>query len=362
MPEPFEQLDAQEQAWVMAELREILSDPDPEQAEQRRHDLAERLRDRHPEVAAWIEEGPTAGKDPERHPALAGLDIDPARAEGLRGAAVLVKYGGNAMVDEAAKQRVIADICALKSLGALPVIVHGGGPAISELLGQVGVKSSFVAGHRKTDREAMSYVEMALSGKVNSEIVKLIGCQGYRSAGLSGKDGGLATATKRIHRVCEGGKVRRSDLGQVGDVSAVDTHLLRTLLSADYIPVIAPIGVGADLEDYNINADMFAGHVAAALRAAALILLTDVDGVFLNLDDPETLIPEFTPHAAREEIGRIIRGGMIPKVESCLVALEGGVAQARIVNGMAEHGLLRALLTDETIGTTIREQEGKSDE
>jgi acetylglutamate kinase len=197
---------------------------------------------------------------------------------------------------------------------------------------------------------------MALSGKVNSEIVKLITFHGYRSVGISGKDGGLATARKRIHKVREGGRLRRSDLGQVGDVAAVDDHLLRLLLSDDYIPVIAPIGVGADLEDYNINADMFAGHVAAALDAAAFVILTDVDGVFLDLDDPSTLISEFTPHAARSEIGRIIQGGMIPKVESCLIALEGGVKMACIINGMAERSMLSALLTPAKVGTIIREQ------
>jgi acetylglutamate kinase len=155
--------------------------------------------------------------------------------------------------------------------------------------------------------------------------------------------------------VREGDRVRKSDLGQVGDVSAVDTHLLDVLLEADYIPVVAPIGVGADLEDYNINGDLFAGHLAAALKAVAFVILTDVDGVFLNLDDPNTLIHDFTPHAAREEVGRIIRGGMIPKIESCLVALRGGVAAARIVNGMAEHSLLTTLLTTSKIGTTIQE-------
>jgi len=355
MPRPFDQLDAQDQTWVMSELREILAEPDPGRAEQRRRELADRLRDGHPEVAAWIEDTGAATAETERHPALVDVAVDDGRAARLRGRVVLVKYGGNAMIDETRKQDVIADICALKSLGTAPVVVHGGGPVITELLAEVGVETPFVGGHRKTDREAMAYVEMALSGKVNSDIVKLIGCHGYRAVGLSGKDGSMVTAKKRIHRVREGGRVRRSDLGQVGDVTAVDTHLLQTLIAADYIPVVAPIGVGADLDDYNINADMFAGHLAAALDAAALVLLTDVDGVYLDLDDPATLIPEFTPHAARGEIGRIIQGGMIPKIESCLIALDGGVREARIVSGMSERALLKALLTDERTGTTIRE-------
>ncbi|MBD3162802.1 MAG: acetylglutamate kinase [Candidatus Latescibacteria bacterium] len=356
MPRPFDQLDARDRTWVMSELREILREPDPEKAEGRRKQLVEKLRADHPTVAAWIADGDEASEKPERHPALESLDVDPGRANALRGRMVLVKYGGNAMIDEARKHGVIADICALKSLGIVPVIVHGGGPAISELLDEVGMETPFIGGHRKTDRAAMGYVEMVLSGKVNSEIVKLIGCHGYRAVGISGKDGGLVTARKRIHLVREGDRVRRSDLGQVGDVVSVDTHLVETLVSGGYIPVIAPIGVGADLEDYNINADMFAGHVAAALDAAALVLLTDVDGVFLNLDDPKTLIPEFSPRAARDEIGRIVQGGMIPKIEACLVAVEGGVGAARIVNGMTDHSLLAALLTEAKIGTTIRER------
>jgi acetylglutamate kinase len=355
MPRPFDRLDARERFRVMEELRAILREPEPAAAARRRKALADDLRAEHPDAAAWIEGATVEKARTTRHSSLEDIGADPHRVERLRGATVLIKYGGNAMVDEELKQSVIADICALKSIGAVPVVVHGGGPVITRLLGEVGVETPFIGGHRKTDREAMGYVEMALSGKVNSEIVKLIGCHGYRSVGISGKDGGLVTAKKRIHRVKDAGRVRRSDLGQVGDVAAVDTHLLVTLLDAGYIPVIAPIGVGVDLEDYNINADMFAGHVAAALEASAMIVLTDVDGVFLDIDDPESLIPEFTPHAAREEIGRIIRGGMIPKIESCLIALEGGVGEARIVNGTAEHSLLTALLTAERTGTTIRE-------
>jgi len=355
MPQPFDHLDSRDQSRVMEELRAILREPDPAVAARRRRELADGLREDHPEVADWVAGAAAPASEVSHHSALKDVAVDAARAEALRGRVVLVKYGGNAMIDEARKQAVIADICALKSLGAEPVVVHGGGPVITELLAEVGVETPFVGGHRKTDREAMAYVEMALSGRVNSEIVKLIGCHGYRSVGLSGKDGGMVTARKRIHRVRDAGRVRRSDLGQVGDVTAVDTHLLRTLLDAGYIPVIAPIGVGADLEDYNINADMFAGHVAAALDARSFVLLTDVDGVYLDLDNPATLIPEFTPHAARDEIGRIIRGGMIPKIESCLIALAGGVGEARIVSGMADHALLTALLTAERTGTAIRE-------
>jgi acetylglutamate kinase len=355
MPHPFDHLDDTDRTRVTAGLREIMREPDPELARVKRRELADSLRDAYPDVAAWIEQPEPESDMLERPSALNGLDVDDELVAGLEGRVVLVKYGGNAMIDEARKQSVIADICALKGLGARPVVVHGGGPVISELLREVGVETPFIGGHRKTDREAMGYVEMALSGKVNSEIVKMIGFHGYRAVGISGKDGGLVTAEKRIHRVRDGDREHRSDLGQVGDVIAVDTHLLDVLLDADYIPVIAPIGVGADLEDYNINGDMFAGHVAAALDAAHFVILTDVDGVLLTLDDPSTLIHDFTPHAVREEVGRIIRGGMIPKIESCLAALDGGVDAARIVNGMSEHSLLEALVTRSKIGTTIQE-------
>ena len=352
----LDDLPREEKNLITDELRVILSEPDPKQAGARRHRLAERVRERYPAVAIWIEEAPRTRAHVNQAPSvLDDLAPDPERVEALRGRVVVIKYGGNAMVDETRKQGVIANICTLKQLGAVPVVVHGGGPVISELLGEVGVETPFVGGHRKTDRDAMGYVEMALSGKVNSEIVKLIGFHGHRSVGISGKDGALVTAVKRIHRVREAGREKRSDLGQVGDVISVNTHLLETLLEGDYIPVVAPIGVGADLEDYNINADMFAGHIAAALNAAVFLVLTDVDGIYLDIDDPGTLIPEFTAHAAREEIGRIINGGMIPKIESCLIALEGGVGEARIVNGMTEHSLLTALLTPEKTGTTLRE-------
>ncbi|MFH2052010.1 MAG: acetylglutamate kinase [bacterium] len=353
MPLPFDKLDPRDQEKVQAELRAILREPDRHVAERRRRALARTLRPDYPDVADWVEDDAPATRTEQDHPVLAGLPINKQKVDALRDRTVLIKYGGNAMVDEALKQEVIADICILKSLGAVPVVVHGGGPAISKLLGEVGLESRFIAGHRKTDRRVMGYVEMALSGKVNSEIVKLIGFHGFKSVGISGKDGGLVTARKRIHRVREGGKVRRSDLGQVGDVESIQPDLVHTLAEGGYIPVIAPIGVGDDLEDYNINADMFAGHMAAALDAAAMVALTDVDGLLLDKDDPATLIPEITAHAAREESGRIIQGGMIPKVEACLAALEGGVPRAHIVNGMTPHSLLTVLLTDRKCGTTI---------
>lgn len=348
----MEKLDPDLREKTLAELRDILSEPDPESAHQRRKELADRLRPHAPEVAEWIENNGN-GDDEGHTPTNSERGFVSDKVDHIRNRVVLVKYGGNAMVDDAAKQHVISSICTLKELGAKPVVVHGGGPVISELLGKVGVKSRFVAGHRKTDPTVMGYVEMALSGKVNSEIVKLISFNGYRSVGLSGKDGGMVTATKRIHRERQGKKVRRSDLGQVGDVQNVNTDLVHVLLENDYIPVIAPIGVGEDLQDYNVNADMFAGHMAGALGAVAYVVLTDVAGIYIDIDQPESLIPEFTAHAAQEEFGRIIQGGMIPKVESCLIALEQGVDAAYIVNGMEENHMLKVLLTNETSGTRI---------
>ena len=360
MPTPIDQLKQQDQEWVLREIKAILKEPDRNQVERKRRKLAEALSADYPKIASWIEEDGGLNENNPEHPVLSALPINRRKVASLRNKIVLIKYGGNSMVDETMKHCVITDICILKSIGAIPVVVHGGGPVISRLLGEVGHESRFIEGHRKTDRKIMGYVEMALSGTVNSNIVKLIGLHGFKSVGISGKDGGLVTAKKRIHRVKKGGTVHRSDLGQVGNVHSVNTDLVRTLIAGGYIPVIAPIGVGEDLEDYNINADMFAGHMAAALGAEALVALTDVDGLLIDKDDPSTLIPEITAHAAREEIGRIIRGGMIPKIEACLDALDGGITRAHIVNGMAEHSLLTILLTDQERGTTIIGQDSQS--
>lgn len=350
--EPLRELDAQSRTRVLDELRAILREREPQKADERRQALAESLQPDHPQAAEWIL-GQNGREDSKPTTPQRAFELDQKKIDKLKGKVVLIKYGGNAMVDETAKQRVIRDICTFKQVGAKPVVVHGGGPVISELLKRVGVKSHFIGGHRKTDPSVMAYVEMALSGKVNSEIVKLISFNGFRSVGISGKDGNLVTATKRIHEVREASMVRKSDLGQVGDVASIDTTLVDAMLDADFIPVIAPIGVGEDLQDYNINADMFAGHMAAALDAVAYVAMTDVDGIYLDKDDPDTLIPEFSAHAARAELGRIVQGGMIPKIESCLIALDGGVEAAHIVSGMVEHAMLDTLLGNEQHGTCI---------
>ncbi len=281
------------------------------------------------------------------------FQLNSERIEDLRGSIVLIKYGGNAMVREECKQSVIEDISRLKENGILPVIVHGGGPAISELLEEVSLESDFVGGHRKTTPEMMGYVEMALSGKVNGEIVKLLCARNCPAVGLSGKDGGMVTAKPRKHEIEVDGKIEQADLGHVGDATAINTDLIHALLNEGYLPVIAPIGVGEDLKDYNINADMFAGHLAGALKASHYIVLTDVDGIQRDKNDPSTLIDELSAEEAGKEIGGIIAGGMIPKVESCLVALDTGAETAHIVSGVTPHSILMTLLTDDELGTRI---------
>lgn len=274
--------------------------------------------------------------------------------EELQNEIVLIKYGGNAMKDEQVKEDVISDIVILRENGIIPVIVHGGGPAIKKLLDDVGMESEFVAGHRKTDSRTMGYVEMALSGSVNSEIVRLLNAAGQKAVGLSGKDGGMVTARKRTYHITVNGKQKEIDLGHVGDVDKINTSLITSLIKSDFIPVISPVASGKDGRDYNINADMFAGHMAGALNAACYIALTNVDGLMIDKDDPATLIKEITLEKAEAEIGKTIEGGMIPKVESCIIALKGGVQSTRIINGTKKQSILKELLTKERSGTLIK--------
>jgi len=271
----------------------------------------------------------------------------------LKGKIVLLKYGGNAMVEESAKKQVMDQVAILKKLGILPVIVHGGGPVIKHLLEEVGIESIFVEGHRKTDRQAMGYVEMALSGQVNGSIVNELNSRGFKAVGLSGKDAGMVTAVRRTHEIRNEGKTEQVDLGHVGNVLSIDPDLVLTLVDKGYIPVIAPIGVGEDLLDYNINADMFAGHLAGALKADAFVALTNVDGLMTDPDDPNTLIEILTAEEVESLMGTTIKGGMMPKIEACLVALNKGVQHTHIINGMKEATLLTKLLTRRACGTTI---------
>ena len=282
-----------------------------------------------------------------------GLHLPQEKAKTLKNKSVLFKYGGNAMVNESSKSEFIEVIHSLKKVGLTVIIVHGGGPYISELLKEVGIESVFIGGHRKTDKTSMKYVEMALSGRVNSEIVGLLNQMNLRAVGLSGRDNNMVSADKRFHQsaLSEGGK--KVDLGQVGDVNHVDKDLIEILTRENYIPVVAPIGNGADSESININADMFAGHLAGELKVDYYIVLTDVDGLYENKDDPNTLLTNLTVNDVEEMLCNKIQGGMIPKLESCLIALRNGAKCTHIINGMKPQGILDLLLMGKKTGTEI---------
>jgi len=269
------------------------------------------------------------------------------------GKTIVIKYGGHAMADEGLKKSFALDVILLKFVGINPVIVHGGGPQINETLKRYGIVSTFVKGMRVTDAATMGVVEMVLTGQVNKEVVGYINQHGGRAVGLSGKDGGMLICRKMLQEVKhDDGSVEELDIGFVGDVTKVDSAILDTLEKGGFIPVIAPIGVGVGGESYNINADLVAGRLAAALRAEKLILLTDVPGVkdregnllsSIELAEVPLLIDNGT-----------ITGGMIPKVTCCADALQGGVGKAHIVDGRVEHAILLEMFTDVGIGTEIR--------
>jgi acetylglutamate kinase len=261
------------------------------------------------------------------------------------GETILVKYGGHAMGagDAGAGDPFAVDVVLLQQVGIKPIVVHGGGPQIGQMLERLGIKSRFVDGLRVTDRATMEIVEMVLSGTINKQLVAAINAAGGCAIGLSGKDGGLIRSRKLRHN--------GDDLGFVGEPEQVDGRVLATFRASDLIPVIAPVGVGADGATYNINADTVAGAVAAAVKAKRFLLLTDVAGV---LDADRRLIPELTAAETRRLVADgTISGGMIPKVETCLKAVEGGVEAAVIVDGRVPHAILLELFT-EGAGTLIR--------
>lgn len=272
----------------------------------------------------------------------------------FQGKTVVIKYGGNAMVDEQLKQGFARDIVLMKLVGINPVVVHGGGPQIGKVLEKIGKQTTFVAGMRVTDAETMDVVEMVLGGLVNKEIVNLINRHGGRAVGLTGKDGDLIHARK-LNLEREAPQLQASeiiDLGHVGEVASVDPSVVNMLVSGDFIPVIAPIGVGSDGMSYNINADLVAGKVAEVLKAEKLILLTNTAGL---LDKNGTLLSGLN---ARQVDGLIadgtIHGGMLPKIGCALDAVKGGVRAAHIIDGRVEHAVLVELFTDEGVGTLIR--------
>ena len=261
---------------------------------------------------------------------------------------VVIKFGGNAMVDEALKSSFAQDIVLLKQVGVNPVIVHGGGPQIGKLLEQIGKKSRFIEGMRVTDNETMDVVEMVLGGQVNKQIVSLINRHGGRAVGLTGKDGGLITARKMK---LAGIDSESNDLGQVGEVESIDTRVVTMLVNDDFIPVIAPIGVSPDGTSYNINADLVAGELARVLGAEKLLLLTNTPGV---LDLQGNLLTGLSAADTERLIASgVIHGGMLPKVRCALNAVKGGVATSQIIDGRIKHSVLLELLTDTGVGTLI---------
>jgi len=269
------------------------------------------------------------------------------------GKTVVIKYGGNAMVDEGLKASFAKDVTLMKYIGINPVIVHGGGPQISKTMERMGLKPKFVSGYRVTDSETMDIVEMVLGGKVNKEIVNLINSNGGRAVGLTGKDGGLIKAKKKLMKGTspETGASEIIDAGLIGEVESIDASILDALDKGGFIPVIAPVGVGASGETYNINADLVAGAVASALSASKLILLTDIAGI---QDKDGNLITTLNKKKVEQLIKKkVITGGMLPKVAACFDALGGNVGKVHVVDGRVPHALLLEIFTDKGIGTEI---------
>ena len=271
---------------------------------------------------------------------------------------IVIKYGGHAMVDSKLKEGFALDIVLMKYVGLNPVVIHGGGPQIGKILGEMSIESNFVSGYRVTDEKTMDVVEMVLAGKVNKEIVATINQHGGQAVGLSGKDGRLIIARKlqfMSNFEKTGDKSDKPpeiiDIGLVGEVVSINNRIIKSLIDNQFIPVIAPVGAGKDNETYNINADLVAGHIALSLKARKLILLTDVEGV---LDGSSNLVSSLTADDAERMITHgVIKEGMIPKLQCCLEALKGGVEKVHIINGRKEHALLLAIFTDEGVGTEI---------
>ena len=259
------------------------------------------------------------------------------------GKIVVVKYGGNAMVNESLKQQVMEDMALLWLIGVKVVLVHGGGPEISELMERLGKKPEFIDGLRVTDRETVDIAQMVLAGKVNKTLVKLLEAKGGRAMGISGMDGSLIEARQKSEK-----------LGYVGEVTHVNIAPVVDLLEKGYIPVISTLGVDRAGNTYNINGDTAAAFIAGALGAERLIMMTDIAGLLMDKDDPSSLVPRVTVPEARDLMGSgVISGGMIPKVECCINALSMGVQNVVIMDGRVPHSILMELLTDEGAGTMV---------
>ncbi len=261
---------------------------------------------------------------------------------------VVIKYGGAAMLSEELSSKIMQDITLLKFVGVNPILVHGGGNEINGMLSKLDIKPKFHNGLRITDDATMDVVQMVLTGRINKDIVAKFGVAGAKAIGLCGKDANLITAKKKT--AADG-----TDLGHVGEITSINTSLLDLLVKDEYIPVIAPIGVGKNGESYNINADTVAGEIAAALSAQKLMFLTDIDGIRSDPADPESLISIITIDEVYEYIeSGVISGGMLPKVDGCIKAIENGVKRTHILNGTIPHPILLEIFTDKGIGTMVR--------
>ena len=268
----------------------------------------------------------------------------------FNGNTVVIKYGGSAMLDPEINKTIVQDMVLLKLVGLKPVIVHGGGPEINSMLKRLDIQSEFINGLRVTTKETMEVVEMVLAGKVNKQIVEMISGQGGCPVGLTGKDGKILKA-KKLNK--DG-----VDLGFVGEIEHVNTRLIKSLIDNDFIPIIAPIGSDDEGNTYNINADYAAVAIAGALNAQKLVFLTDVEGVLKDKDDPQSLISFLSDIEAKKHIeSGIIAGGMIPKVECCMEAIEKGVPMVHILDGRKKHALILEIYTPNGIGTMIYKKE-----
>lgn len=262
------------------------------------------------------------------------------------GKTVVIKYGGSAMLNEEPKKSVIKDIILMKLVGISPVIIHGGGPEINKMLKQIDKQSKFINGLRVTDEETMEVVEMVLSGKINKDIVMNLQNQGFNAAGISGKDGNMLKARKKL--------IDGQDAGLIGEIVEVNANLIKILIENDFIPVIAPTGMDEFGNTYNINADYAASAIAGALQAEKLVFLTDIAGVMKNINDDKSIISHMTVSEAKELINNgKISGGMIPKVECCIEGVEKGVNTVHILDGRVDHSLLLEIFTDTGVGTMI---------
>jgi acetylglutamate kinase len=266
---------------------------------------------------------------------------------------IVIKYGGNAMIDDDIKASVVQDIVQLKKMGFKPIIVHGGGPAVSTQMNKEGLKPEFIHGQRKTDDETLKIAEMILSGKVNKQLVGLINESGGNAVGISGKDGTFVKSRKINKEMEIDGEIKQIDLGRVGEVCTVDTTLVEALMENDFITVISPICAGDDDGDLNVNADILAGELASSLKADSLIYLTNVDGIREKKDDLKTRLKQVNIQKAKSLLGNQIQGGMIPKVESALKAIKNGVTMVRIIDGTKKHSLLKSFEKNSDCGTII---------